>query len=380
MRKRIGAALCCLLLLLQLGPAPAQAASGYICFMAAGESILPMSDSTMPFWQDGYLYIPSSIFTGSVRETLNIGRIANSDQVILYTSGQSLWFEYGSNMAHDTDGNAYYPGAVQRNGETFVPAGIVAQFFGLQYSVTDVRITVDGQVVQGDLAWLRRPGYSLTPEMFANAASFTMASRYADYLRAQEEQEETAVVPPEPSDGVEVDGKRIYLCLEAGDDTASLLDALDRYDAQAAFFCTVEFLEEQGDLLRRMAAAGHSIAILADASDPARSVPEQLAAGNAALELATCGKTRLCFVQNGTEEDLQAARAAGYRCLEADLDRSGYDLRSSSNASSLLQRLSAWQGDVAVWLGDSVSGSGLQAFLSAAEEADGQCIAWTETA
>ena len=133
---------------------------------------------------------------------------------------------------------------------------------------------------------------------------------------------------------------------------------------------------------RRSSAPWNSwrIAILADASDPARSVPEQLAAGNAALELATCGKTRLCFVQNGTEEDLQAARAAGYRCLEADLDRSGYDLRSSSNTSSLLQRLSAWQGDVAVWLGDSVSGSGLQAFLSAAEEADGQCIAWTETA
>lgn len=380
MRKKLAAALCCLLLMVQMAPPPAQAASGYICFMAAGESILPMSDSTMPFWQDGYLYIASSIFTGSVRDTLNIGRIANSDQVILYTSGKSLWFEYGSSTAHDTDGNIYTPGAVRRNGETYVPAGLVAQFFGLQYSVTNVRITVDGETVEGDLAWIRRPGYGLTPEMFANAASFTMASRYADYLREQREQEETTVVTPEPSPGVEVDGKRIYLCLEAGEDTAALLDVLDRYDAQAAFFCTVEFLEEQGDLLRRMAAGGQSIAILVDASDTERSVAEQLAAGNAALELATCGKTRLCFVQNSTAESLREAQAAGYRCLEADLDRSGYELRGSSSAASLLQGVSARRGDVTVWLGSGASGLGLQAFLSAAAEADGQCVAWTETA
>ena len=38
----------------------------------------------------------------------------------------------------------------------------------------------------------------------------------------QREQEETTVVTPEPSPGVEVDGKRIYLCLEAGEDTAAV--------------------------------------------------------------------------------------------------------------------------------------------------------------
>ena len=53
MFKRMAAGLCCLLLVFQLA-APVRAEAGYICFVAAGESILPLSDSTMPFWHNGY--------------------------------------------------------------------------------------------------------------------------------------------------------------------------------------------------------------------------------------------------------------------------------------------------------------------------------------
>ena len=54
--------------------------------------------------------------------------------------------------------------------------------------------------------------------------------------------------------------------------------------------------------------------------------------------------------------------------------------RSSTNAPALLQRLSSHRGDVTLWLGDHTSAAGLRAFLAAAEDADGQCLAWTETA
>ena len=210
MFKRMAAGLCCLLLVFQLA-APVRAEAGYICFVAAGESILPLSDSTMPFWHNGYLYIASSIFTGVGREALNIGRISNSGQVILYSSGRSLWFEKEKGYAHDTDGNTYYPGGVQRNGEMYVPASVVAQFFGLQYSVTDVKISAAGSQVRGDLAWIRQSGSVLTEQMFVNAASFTIASRYMDYLKEQED--ETTDLTPEVPTGVEVEGKRFYLCL-----------------------------------------------------------------------------------------------------------------------------------------------------------------------
>ena len=168
--------------------------------------------------------------------------------------------------------------------------------------------------------------------------------------------------------------------MTAGANTSALLDTLDRYGAQAAFFCTPEFLEQQGDLLRRMTATGQTIAILADAGDETRTVEEQLEAGNRALERATCGRTRLVRVENGDEQTFQRLGEAGYRCLEPDLDRSGYDLRSASNADSLLRRVLSYRGDdVTVWAADRADALGLRYFLADTESGDGRCLAWTET-
>ena len=128
-----------------------------------------------------------------------------------------------------------------------------------------------------------------------------------------------------------------------------------------------------------MTAGGSSIGILADAADPSRTVAEQLAAGNQALREATCGGTRLAMVRGGKEEDLQTAREAGYRCVEPTVDRSAYELKSASNAQSLLKRVSSARGNVSVWLGDTAGVTGLRSFLAAIEDADGRCLALTET-
>lgn len=376
MKKRITAGLCCLLLVFQLSAPPARA-EGYICFMAAGDMILPLSDQTMPVWYNGYLYIDSSIFTGVGRTALKVARTFNNNdtQLVLYGGGQSLWYERGADHGYDLNGGTYSPGCLVRNGEVYVPAASVAQFFGLVYSVTDVTVQVDGKKVKGNLAWLRRPGFVMQDEEFYAAATFTLASRYQDYLRDKEDQSgETPGVP----DGVEIDGRSVFLCLKAGESTPALLDALDRAGAQATFFCTPDFLHNQGDLLRRMAATGQAVGILADAADPDWTVAEQLEAGNAALFRATCGKTRLAYLQGGGSQSLQAAREAGFRCLQPDLDRSGYALRNASGALELVQRLAGRRGDASVWLGDTASPAGLRSFLSAAQGAGGLCTAYTE--
>ena len=176
-----------------------------------------------------------------------------------------------------------------------------------------------------------------------------------------------------------MEGKSIYLCMTAGDNTVSLLDVLDRYSVQATFFCTPEFLEQQGDLLRRMTAAGQAIGILVDGDNETRTVEDQLEAGNRALRQATCGGTRLARLENGDEETLLQIQEAGYRCLKPDLDRSGYDLRSASNAASLLRVLARRGDDVTVWLADRVDTAGLRNFLAEMKNDDGRCLAWTET-
>lgn len=381
MKRRAAALLLCLLLAFQLSLPPVRAADR-VYFTAVGSYVLPLSDNTMPFWSGGYVYIASSIFTGTARESLDISQVFNRDQgrLVLYGGGRSLTYTLSANCALDNDGAAYYPGAIQRNGTVFVPASTVSRYFDLVYSVIEVD--------QGSMVWLRQPSYGVSDKLYADAAQYSIDSVYADYIRAKES------AGPEggssggsgrpsgssdPQDAAGLEGKRIALCLQGGTDAAALADALEAYDAGAALFFTPEEMERQGGALRRLTARGQSVGILADAADPDRSVAEQLEAGNAALFRATCGKTRLAYVKNGGAQDLRAAEAAGYLCLRPDLDRSGSSLRGAAGAQELVRRLSAWRGDASVWLGEDVSGTGLRAFLSAAREAGGVCGAFRET-
>ena len=89
-RHRWAALALALLLVFQLAAPPRAEAAGYVYFVAAAENVLPLSDATMPFWNRGYLYIASSIFTGTTRETLGISsaRSEKNKMVVLY-NGQA---------------------------------------------------------------------------------------------------------------------------------------------------------------------------------------------------------------------------------------------------------------------------------------------------
>lgn len=377
-RRRAAALILCALLVFQMSLPPVRAADR-VCFTAAGSYVLPLSDNTMPFWSGGYIYIASSIFTGSAREVLGVSQVLNTDQgrLILYSGGRSLIFNLSESFAADGDGAVYYPGAIQRNGTVFVPANTVSRFFNLVYSVIEVE--------RGSLVWLRQPNYNVTDKLYADAAKYSMNSVYADYIRAREAAQPggtsggTAKPPAagtqDPSAG-SLEGKRMALCLAGG--SAAVADALDSYHAGAAFFFTPEDMERQGDVLRRLTAAGQSVGILADAGDAERTVEEQLEAGNAALFRAACGKTRLACIQNGGAQALQAARELGFCCLQPEVDRSGRSLRTQSDAQALVQRLSGHRGNAVVWLGEDVSPAGLRVFLSAVREAGGACASYTE--
>ena len=375
MKRKLWALMLALLLVFQL-MVPARAAE-QVFFTAAGESVLPLSDSTMPFWSGGYLYVPSTMFTDNVWRSLGISYIVNNQGiVILHNAGQaagrSLLFEPGTSYAKDSSGNRLTPGSVKRGGITFVPAYLVASYFGLQYSVTEVP--------RGYLVWLRKPDFGLSDRAFADAANYNMESEYAAYTKAKEQAEAPSEEPPAvPQEPVGVPGAGIYLGLEAGVETAVMLDVLQAAGASGAFFCRQDFLETQGGLLRRMSAEGHRVGLLVQAHSET-PLEEQLAEANSALERATWGKTRLVYIQDGTEEDWKAAEDLGYVVFQPDLDRTEYKLKSASNANSLMNRVSGWKESVSVWLGDTANAFGLRHFLAAVERADDRCLALTEPA
>ena len=372
MKRKIRVLALCLLLAFGLSLSPAQAAET-VYFVATGEYVIPLTDATMPFWSNGYLYISGSIFTGTTRDALDISYVQNATQdlLVLYGDGKALIFDPPKNYAQDALGNTYYPGAVQRGGSIFVPAAVVASFFGLVYTTV--------KVDQGYLTWLRHPNFGLTAEEFASAAAFPMMLRYEEYLKTKE-QSQNPETPDTSEETTPIEaGKRIYLCLEAGENTASILSELERQKMQGAFFCSVDFLRQQGDLLRRMSASGQSIGILIPGEVSQEELMAQLEAGNQALYQATCGKTRLVYCPDATESMTESALERGYCLLQPQLDRSGYNLNGSSTAASLFQRVTARRGDVSVWLGQSASASGMRSFLRSAGEAQYRCAALTET-
>jgi len=383
-KKRAGALALCLLLALSLAAPPVQAA-GSVYFTAAGNEILPLEDRTMPFWSGGYLYVASSIFTGPVNKSLGVAflpsNVSNPTMCILYGGGRSLMFDLNRNLVQDTDGNTSFLGAIRQNGEIFVPASVVADFFKLEYSVTPMSVTTSTEDNYSALVWLRRPNFGLSENDFINAASTQIAMRYEQYL--QDQSQESPAGTENPPAGIQppasTEGKNIYLCFEAGNGTAALLDALDAHGAQATFFCSLEFLEHQGDLLRRMAATGHAIGLLADARDPERTVAEQLEDGNRRLVKATMGKTRLVSIQNGNEQSLQEVRELGFSGLTADLDWSGSALQNAAQGEALLRQASAKQQNVRVWLASSASAAGLRSLLSAAGLPAAHYLSLTET-
>lgn len=371
MRRRLAALILCIMLVCQM-VAPSAGAAGNVYFVAAGEYVLTLSDSTMPFWSNGYLYVSSSIFTGTTRDALGVSRgyDKNADAVVLYRSqDEALVFEMNKNYAWDAKDKVYYPGAIRRNGTEFVPAALIANYFGLQYSYMAVK--------NGHLIWIRKPeSLQLPDSVFADAASIAMDDRYEEYQKSKglsvpEEEPET------PS--AAITGKAVYLCLRADDNTGAMLDLLDRYHMQAAFYCDVEFMETQGALLRRMTATGHTIGILADAQDSEETVYEQVKQANELLERATCGRTRLVRLENADAQDEAELQTAGYHFRKEDLDRTRYPLRTAEHAESLQKRVAARSGSSVVWLGGSAGVIGLQAFLRIAAEEEGHCLALTET-
>lgn len=369
--KKFAALVLCLLMVMQLSASPTHAV-GNVYFTGVEENILALSDSTMPFWKDNYLYVPATIFSGSARDSLQVGYSLASDGswVALYWGSRAILFKKGVSYGEDQSGKRYYPGVAERNGVLFVPAGVVASFFNLKYSVSTVR--------NGSLVWLRSQDFILTEDDFLDAAAGVMDQRYQTYLNGKSPAQE-----PEPEELPTIEelisGKRLYLCARATEETAALLDLLDRYDSRMTFFCTADFMAENHDLLRRMSATGHGVGILAEEGEGFPPVTEQIEAANRELEQAACTKTRLVRAENASPETVTALLTRGFCAEVSALSASRATLVNSSQASELFRSMTTSRKTAVVWLDDNVSTTGLVAFLSQASRADDPCVPLTET-
>ena len=210
MRRRLAALVLCLLAVFQLSASPTRAAED-VYFTAVNKNVLSLSDATMPFWSGGYLYVPSTIFTGVGRD-LGVSCYPNiaKQTVLLYvddTIYSSLVFDMNKDYAIDNEGNLYFQPPIQRGGVIFLPISLIARCFGLLYSTVEVD--------RGYLVWVRNTDMDLEERYFADAAKSRMDYEYSQYLRSQGGSsgagDGTAGLP------APVTGRRLYLCMEASD-------------------------------------------------------------------------------------------------------------------------------------------------------------------
>lgn len=378
MRRKLMALLCAVLLTVQMA-SPAARAAGIVYFTAVNEVVLELTDATMPFWSNGYLYVAGTMFTA---KELGTGYFYNSTKKLavvysLQMPSYALFFSMTENSVEDGDGNSYSPAGILKNGTIFLPVSLVANFFGLSYTSNKVSNGYNGYVIR-----VCSDSAMLSDRVFIDAAPPKLTQRYNEYLASREAASSGQTSTGNSSSTAQTAGQQtVYLCFRAWDqeNTAALLNELDAQGAHGTFYMTAAEVGASGDLVRRITATGHQIGIAADASGDG-TVTEQLRQGNEKLWQAAGVKTRLCLLENETEEDRTAAAEAGYCVLDADIDRSDSGLRSSSNANSLFNRVSVRRGAVTVWLADQANAVGLRFFLSLAKDADDWVTSLRETA
>lgn len=143
--------------------------------------------------------------------------------------------------------------------------------------------------------------------------------------------------------------KVLYLTFDAGYEngcTGQILDTLAKHDVKAAFFLVGHYVQTNADLVRRMAAEGHTVANhTMHHPDMSRLSGAEFEQELRALEDAcrdigvACAKFYRPPQGVYSEENLQAAQALGYRTVFWSLAHADWDNAAQPTLEQTMQKL-----------------------------------------
>lgn len=325
LRRALGGLLCAGLLLSAV-PAPARA----LTLTAVNDSLLPLSDSTMPARLGGELYVPYSVFS-----QLGVSSSASDGVLNMSANGETLSFSPDEGYVYDQNLNSYATPAYTMNGTTYVPVKLCCGKFGLSYST----LSVAGETV------LRvTDGSASSDSTFAASKATTIENTINSYkgISTGDSSSQTggttnggtAAKPAEETPIPKVEEKparkpsRVYLTFYGTPDknTEAVLDVLKQDGRTAAFFLPTDTALWPDDTVRRIVAEGHTAALLLDADEKTSGdeLVHRLTLANERLRLLTGVQTRIASVSTGCAKLSDAQRNAlidaGYRLWDADMD------------------------------------------------------------
>lgn len=346
-RKRAACLLLALLMAASLAP-PRTDAAGSVCFTAVNDTLLPLSDETMPFWSGSTLYVASAVFDGTDLG-LYYSRSRDRTTAVLYRQRSVLTFDLTAGTIETNDGQSFPGSAAVRGDTVFLPLEVVCRYFGLGYSYM--------RISYGHLVRVKSDTVVLSDAAFVDAAGAPMSQRYARYERAQANE----TVQPEPSSDnertPEPAQRTAYFIVESTEpaDTARILSLLPSGRAVCLF--APDSLSGSDELLRRLAAGGGAVALRVDASEGAERALAQIEAGNRAVWAAANLKTRIVRLDGASEETRRLVAEAGYCPLLFTLDLSAGNVSVSNMSARILSAADSHGGSCRVFLGTDTAAS-----------------------
>ena len=318
-RKRLLSLLLSVLMLCTLLP-PRASAAPTLYFTAVNDRMCDLNDETMPFWQNGLLYVAGATVDGP--DDLGIRYSYNQEKsvAILYKGQRVLYCDLtAGTMENNRTGEQYTGSPIVRSGMVFFPITALAKIFDLKYSST--------KIAYGYLLRIRDDNAVLSDEYFIDAATDPIQKRYAQYERAHAAAEQENETPAQVETPVRRDDLTVYLLLPAanGSMLTQLLSTLENYQSHATLLLTPELLESAGDGVRRAAATGNAVALRIDAATAAEALA-QIERGNDALWHAASLRTRLVYLESADKTLRAAVVGAGYCPITintSDFTRSG---------------------------------------------------------
>ena len=318
-RKRLLSLLLSVLMICMLLP-PRASAAPTLYFTAVNDRMCDLNDETMPFWQNGLLYVAGATVDGP--DDLGIRYSYNQEKsvAILYKGQRVLYCDLtAGTMENNRTGEQYAGSPIVRSGMVFFPITALAKIFDLKYSST--------KIAYGYLLRIRDDNAVLSDEYFIDAATDPIQKRYAQYERAHAAAEQENETPAQVETPVRRDDLTVYLLLPAanGSMLTQLLSTLENYQSHATLLLTPELLESAGDGVRRAAATGNAVALRIDAATAAEALA-QIERGNDALWHAASLRTRLVYLESADKTLRAAVVGAGYCPITintSDFTRSG---------------------------------------------------------
>ena len=317
--KRLLSLLLSVLMICTLLP-PRASAAPTLYFTAVNDRMCDLSDETMPFWQNGLLYVAGATVDGP--DDLGIRYSYNQEKsvAILYKGQRVLYCDLtAGTMENNRTGEQYAGSPIVRSGMVFFPITALAKIFDLKYSST--------KIAYGYLLRIRDDNAVLSDEYFIDAATDPIQKRYAQYERAHAAAEQENETPAQVETPVRRDDLTVYLLLPAANGfmLTQLLSTLEKHQSHATLLLTPELLESAGDGVRRAAATGNAVALCISA-ETADEALAQIERGNDALWHAASLRTRLVYLESADKTLRAAVVGAGYCPITintSDFTRSG---------------------------------------------------------